>query len=177
MGRTELNCFLDLRFGVMVSWGIATVRSPGGLEEEMRTRAIGREWDRRASRFDADAWARAFKEAGARYVIFIPSHELDFSLSSTSLTDYKSTRDYTREVADACVRHGLAFGLYVHLATGMLKDCNHLLSGARRAEFGRIRLARGRAGRLAGGTRAVCPPCLAVPAAHHGGRPARPASV
>ena len=98
----------------------------------------------KGERFDADAYVRLFKEAGARYVIFIPSHELDFSLSSTSLTDYKSKRDYTREVAEACARKGLAFGLYVHLATGMLKDCNHLLSGGRRAEFGRIRVARGK---------------------------------
>lgn len=142
MPRTELDRFQDLRFGIMVSWGIATVRPRDGLEEEMRTHAIGREWDRRATRFDADAWARAFKEAGARYVIFVPSHELDFSLSRTVLTDYKSERDYTRELAEACARHGLTFGLYVHLATGMLKDCNHLLSGGGRAAFGRRRLAR-----------------------------------
>lgn len=144
MREPRLDRFQDLRFGIFVSWGVATVRRPGGLEEEMRTRAIGRDWDRRATRFDADAWARVFKEAGARYVIFIPSHELDFSLSSTALTDYKSRCDYTREVADACARQGLAFGLYVHLATGMLKDCNHLLSGGRGAEFGRIRVGRGK---------------------------------
>ena len=144
MPSTDLDRFQDLRFGIFVTWGIGTVRQDRPKEEEMRTHAIGRAWDRRATRFDADAWVRAFKQAGARYVIFVPSHELDFSLSRTALTDYRSRRDYTGEVADACARHGLAFGLYVHLATGMLGDSNHLLAGDRLAAFGRIRLARAR---------------------------------
>lgn len=147
MPRIEPERFQDLRFGIMVSWDIATVRPGDGLETEMRTHAIGKEWDRRATRFDADAWTRAFKEAGARYVIFVPSHELDFSLSRTVLTDYKSERDYTQEVAEACARHELTFGLYVRLATG---DAEGLQSPPVRCQPRGARSSPAGAGKIAG---------------------------
>ena len=64
------------------------------------------------TKFDADEWARTFKAAGARYVIFTTKHHDGFCMFDSKLTDYDimSTpfkRDVCKELADACHRHGL----------------------------------------------------------------------
>ncbi|OVE82719.1 hypothetical protein BVY04_00175 [bacterium M21] len=62
--------------------------------------------------FDADSWARTFKEAGARYVVFTIKHHDGFCMYDSKYTDYDimSTpygKDVAKEVADACHKHGL----------------------------------------------------------------------
>jgi len=148
-----LERFQNNRFGIFVTWtlfsGLYERKMQAGgwgsiMQEEMRTGAIARQWDARADAFDADTWARTFKEAGARYVIFVPSHALDFALLNTRQTNYKSQRDYTGELAQACARYGLDLCIYVHLATGLLREYNHLL-GRDNLAFGRVRVERGAA--------------------------------
>ena len=150
--RTQaLERLQDLRFGIMVTWilfsGMGKEKEAAGgwgalaLDEE-RNRDLARNFRKRASRFDADAWARAFKEAGARYIVFVPSHMLDFSLSRTRLNEFNAGRDYTGELAEACRKQGLIFGLYIHLATGMLRKYKASL-GRRKAVFGKARVELG----------------------------------
>lgn len=146
-----LNKLQDLRFGIMITWilfsGMGKEKDAAGgwgalTHDEERNRELARTFSKRASRFDADEWARVFKDAGARYVVFVPSHMLDFSLSRTSLNDFNAGRDYTGELADACRKQGLVFGLYIHLATGMLYKYNGCL-GRRNEVFGKARVELG----------------------------------
>ena len=62
--------------------------------------------------FDADAWARTFKDAGAGYVVFTAKHHDGFCMFDSAFTDYDIMatpfrRDVAKELADACRRHGL----------------------------------------------------------------------
>jgi alpha-L-fucosidase len=73
--------------------------------------------------FDPGKWAKAFKAAGARYVIYTTKHHDGFCLFDTKHTDFKVTdkgcpfstspkANMAKEVFDACRKEGLAVGAY-----------------------------------------------------------------
>lgn len=68
--------------------------------------------------FDADEWARIFKESGMRYVVITAKHHDGFALFKSGVTDYNVVdgspfrRDIIKELEQACHRHGLKFGVY-----------------------------------------------------------------
>jgi len=72
--------------------------------------------------FDADEWARVFKAAGMRYVVMGAKHHEGFALFKSEASAFNVVdgspfkRDIIRELADACVRHGLKFGIYYSYA-------------------------------------------------------------
>lgn len=62
--------------------------------------------------FDADAWVRTFKDAGAGYIIFTTKHHDGFCMFDSKFTDYDimSTpfaRDIAKELSAACHRQGI----------------------------------------------------------------------
>lgn len=74
-------------------------------------------------KFDADAWVRAAKDAGMRYIVVTTKHHDGFLLWDSATTDLdlmgtpfgKAGRDPLRELAQACQRHGIRLGLYFSL--------------------------------------------------------------
>ena len=71
-----------------------------------------------AERFDAEAIARLAVDAGMRYLVMVAKHHDGFCIYDTAYTAFNSVRgaparrDLVREMADACARHGLVFGVY-----------------------------------------------------------------
>lgn len=70
------------------------------------------------SEFDADEWAKTFKDSGIRYVVITSKHHDGFALFK-SMVSYYNIVDYTpfkrdiiKELSDACHRQGLKFGVY-----------------------------------------------------------------
>jgi alpha-L-fucosidase len=75
------------------------------------------------AKFDPAKWARAFRDGGAKYVIYTTKHHDGFCLFDTAHTDFKVTdkscpfssnarSNLVREVFDACRAQGLAVGAY-----------------------------------------------------------------
>lgn len=70
------------------------------------------------SEFDADAWAKVFKDAGMRYVVITSKHHDGFALFKSSVSPYNIVdgtdfkRDIIKELSEACHRNGLKFGVY-----------------------------------------------------------------
>ena len=73
----------------------------------------------RAEHFDAEAWAKLFKDAGAQYVVPVAEHHDGFSMDDSGLSDLTVVkmgpkRDTLGELAKAVRGEGLHFGLSSH---------------------------------------------------------------
>ena len=70
------------------------------------------------SEFDADEWAKTFKDSGIRYVVITSKHHDGFALFKSMVSHYNIVdytpfkRDIIKELSEACHRQGLKFGVY-----------------------------------------------------------------
>ena len=69
------------------------------------------------ARFDPDAWAEAFRAAGARYVVFVTKHHDGYCLWPSKVANprrpgWASPRDCVGELARAVRARGMRFGVY-----------------------------------------------------------------
>jgi len=93
------------------------------------------------NRFDADQWVRDFKEVGASHVVFYDKWIDGLVFHDTKTTNFKTKRDFVRELAAACQRGGLPLVFYFNaLSDGnpefnewslMDKQGNPIVFGAR----------------------------------------------
>jgi alpha-L-fucosidase len=135
-GKTRdqrLDWFRQARFGVFVHWGPYSVLggqwkgqpNPGYSEHIMRVARIPRQTykDEVAARFrpdayDARAWVRMMKQAGAGYVILTAKHHDGFALWPSQASDYNIAkvsgfpRDPLAELVQAARAEGLKVGFY-----------------------------------------------------------------
>jgi alpha-L-fucosidase len=129
----RLKWWREARFGLFIHWGPVSLQgteigwSRGG--ERRGYGSHGTEipvgiYDNlyqqfNPTNFNADAWVATAKAAGMKYLVFTSRHHDGFSEFDTQADDYKITspdspfrRDVVKELADACHRAGLRFGLY-----------------------------------------------------------------
>ena len=68
--------------------------------------------------FNADEWIRLAKDAGMKYFVFTSKHHDGFAMFRSKADPFNVVdatpfrRDVVEELANACARHGLKFGLY-----------------------------------------------------------------
>lgn len=132
----------NAKFGIFIHWGLYSVPAfanewysrnmyqPGSPEFAHHVATYGPQTRFgykdfiplfRAERFDAPAWARLFREAGARYVVPVAEHHDGFPIYDSNLTDWCAAkmgpkRDLLGELARAIRAEGLHFGTSTHRA-------------------------------------------------------------
>jgi alpha-L-fucosidase len=127
----RLEWFRHDKFGLFIHWGLYSIpagywkgqRSPGiGEWVQHRMKIPNAEYAQLAQwfnpiRFDADAWAQLAVDAGMKYVVITSKHHDGFALFKSShpfnvvdATPFK--RDIIKELAEACAKRGLRFGVY-----------------------------------------------------------------
>jgi alpha-L-fucosidase len=134
----RLAWWREARFGMFIHWGLYAqwgchYPGPDGAllngrtEHMMRHLQIPRvEYAKIANvfnpvKFDADEWARIARDAGMKYMIITSKHHDGFAMFNSPSNDYNIVkrspwaRDPIRELADACRRNGLQFGVYYSL--------------------------------------------------------------
>lgn len=136
----NLEAWQDLKFGVIIHWGIYSAIGQGGSWSLHRER-LGDftdpppDWEGTleayhswyydqartfsGDEFDADQWARECAGAGMRYVVFTAKHHDGFCLFDSAYTNLKATaedaglgRDVFSEVVTAFRHKGLQTGVY-----------------------------------------------------------------
>lgn len=113
------------KFGLMFHWGIYSLVGKG--ESMMETDSVPiAHYAKLAgqfnpSRFDAEAWVKAAKGAGARYVVFTAKSHDGFCMFDSKLTTFDVVdatpyaKDTLKALADACHRAGLRLVVYYSL--------------------------------------------------------------
>lgn len=128
----RMGWWRDARFGMFIHWGVYAV--PAGIYQDKPVPGIG-EWimnkgkipmaeyqkfakDFNPVKYDADAWVRAAKDAGMKYIIITTKHHDGFTLFDTKANGWsvvKATpygKDLIKPLADACRKHGIKLGFY-----------------------------------------------------------------
>jgi alpha-L-fucosidase len=127
----ELQWFRDAKYGMFLhfglstyknvdlSWGICEVRKApdGGSGPYPKS-----EWETwpdefKIPEFDAEKLVKTAQDAGMKYIVVVAKHHDGFHLWDTEHSDFKVTntpfaRDFLKEIADACHRQGMKFGIY-----------------------------------------------------------------
>lgn len=135
--------YQDAKFGIFIHWGAYSV--PGYGNEWYPREMYNAEKSRRgiyqhhletygkpsefgykdfiplfkAARFDAESWAKLFRDAGAKYVIPVAEHHDGFPMYDSDYTEWNAAkmgpkRDIIGELSKAVRGEGLTFGLSSH---------------------------------------------------------------
>lgn len=143
----KLHHWQDLKFGILLHWGIYSV--PGIVEswsicdEDWITRDTTRTYQQyldwyfgladefRPTRFDPAQWATVARQAGMKYMIFTTKHHDGFCMYDSHETDYTITRhafkddprcDVLRHVLDAFRQQDFMIGTYFSKADWHSQD-------------------------------------------------------
>lgn len=139
---TVPDWYIDGKFGIFIHWGVYAVPGFGNewyprnmyeygspeYNHHIATYGPHTEFGYKdfipqftAANYDPAAWARLFKEAGARFVVPVAEHHDGFAMYDTALSEWCATkmgpkRDLIGELADATRAEGMVFGLSSHRA-------------------------------------------------------------
>ena len=114
--------FVNERFGIFLHWGIYASYAQG--EWYLNNGKLNKDEYRKAAsgfypaNYNAEEWAKAFKDAGAGYVTITSRHHDGFSMYDTKASDYnivKATpygKDVIKELDEACLKEGLKLQFY-----------------------------------------------------------------
>jgi alpha-L-fucosidase len=128
----RLDWWHEAKFGLFIHWGLYSI--PAGYWKGESVYGIG-EWimqngqipvadyaalasEFQPAEFDADEWVLIAKNAGMQYLIVTAKHHDGFAMFATDASPFNIMdaspfrRDPIKELADACGRHGLKFGIY-----------------------------------------------------------------
>ncbi len=132
--------YKDAKFGIFIHWGVYSVPAFGnewyprnmyneGTDEFKHHIATYGPQAKfgykdfipmfKAERFDPAAWAKLFKDAGAKYVVPVVEHHDGFAMYDSGLSDWTVAkmgprRDTSGELAKAVRAEGLHFGVSTH---------------------------------------------------------------
>lgn len=128
----RMKWWTEARFGMFIHWGPVSLKGTEiGWSRGGERRGVGgtgevpvEVYDNlyksfNPTKFDAKKWVKIAKDAGMKYLVFTSRHHDGFSMFDSKLSDYRITsplspfgRDVVKELADACHKAGLRFGIY-----------------------------------------------------------------
>ena len=117
----DLTWFQTARFGMFIHFGVYALQRNGEWVMNADNISVEDYWELTerftADRLDVDAWVRAARDAGMKYMVLTTKHHDGFCLWDTRTTDFNAAkigprRDIVRAFVDACRRYEMRVGLY-----------------------------------------------------------------
>jgi alpha-L-fucosidase len=118
----RMKWFRDARFGIFIHWGVYSVPAHGewymnNAKVPVATyKAFAKDFT--ADKYDPQAWAQLFADAGAKYMVITAKHHDGFTMYDSKYSDWNvvkatpAARDLIQPLADAVRAKGIKFGLY-----------------------------------------------------------------
>ncbi len=130
----RMKWYTDARFGMFIHWGVYS-QLDGEYKGKKQKDPKG-EWIMRnlkipvdeyvknvackfnPTKFNADKWVKAAADAGMKYIVITTKHHDGFAMFKSETSRYNIVdttafkRDVIKEIADACGKYGLKFGVY-----------------------------------------------------------------
>ncbi len=139
---TVPDWYIDGKFGIFIHWGLYAVPAfsnewyprnmylQGTKEFEHHVATYGPQAEFgykdfiplfKAEKYDPDAWAQLFHEAGAKFVVPVAEHHDGFAMYDTALSEWCAAkmgpqRDLIGDLANAVRARGMVFGISSHRA-------------------------------------------------------------
>ncbi len=139
--KLRMKWWTEARFGMFIHWGIYSV--PAGIYQGKDVPGLGEwimnkgkipmaEYQKYApqfnpTKFDADKIVMLAKQAGMKYIVITAKHHDGFAMFKSKASDFNIfdatpyKRDVIKEMARACARNEIKFGVYYSQA----QDWNH----------------------------------------------------
>ncbi|MEQ9304608.1 MAG: alpha-L-fucosidase, partial [Marinoscillum sp.] len=129
----RLEWWAEARFGMFIHWGLYAHdgchwNGQYGRSEHMmmKLQIPIKEYERIADdfnpiKFDAEEWVKIAKSAGMKYMVITAKHHDGYAMFDSPSSDYdivdhsKWKQDPVKQLAEACKKHGLKFGVYYSL--------------------------------------------------------------
>jgi alpha-L-fucosidase len=128
----KMEWWKEAKFGMFIHWGIFSVPAgeyngkeiDGYAEWLMNNAKVPvTEYEKYAAQFnptdfDADSWVKLAKEAGMKYIVITSKHHDGFAMFDSKVSTYDIIdatpfkTDVIKEMAEACKKHNMPFGLY-----------------------------------------------------------------
>lgn len=121
VSENPFQWFDEARLGMFVHWGVYSVPARGEwvmFRERIPPKEYVKfaEGFRQPADFTPEQWILLAKRMGAKYAVLTTRHHDGFALWDTKTTDFNAKRvtgrDYVREFAEACRKHGIKVGFY-----------------------------------------------------------------
>ena len=129
--KKDLEWFTAARYGMFIhfglstykgkdlSWGVCQTRKPPDKGSGPYPESEWTKWSQKFifEEFSAEEWIEIAHRAGMKYIVTIAKHHDGFHMWDSKYSDFKVTntpygRDYLKEIADACHKSGMKFGIY-----------------------------------------------------------------
>jgi alpha-L-fucosidase len=131
-GQPDTRWFQEAKFGLFIHWGLYSGLGNTWREKNYygsgewimnRAKIPAAEYEKLAAsfnpvNFDADAWARFARDAGARYVVITAKHHEGFAMYRSKVSPFNIVdatpyqKDPMAALAEATRREGVKFGFY-----------------------------------------------------------------
>ena len=132
--QDRMKWWRDARFGMFIHWDMSSVAGTEISWSRKGPKPLDGPWGSPAgtggdpvydnlyksfnpSQFNAKQWVDLAKKTGMKYLVFTAKHHGGFSMWDTKYSDYSIMntpfkRDVIKELADACHKAGIHFGIY-----------------------------------------------------------------
>jgi alpha-L-fucosidase len=139
--QNKMQWWKEAKFGLFIHWGVYSV--PAGYWNGKPVAGIG-EWimnrgkipmadyqklpaQFNPTKFNAEEWVKMAKDAGMKYIVITSKHHDGFAMFKSNASSFNIVdatpfkRDIIKELAEACKKYDIKFGLYYSQA----QDWNH----------------------------------------------------
>ncbi len=131
--NSKLAWFQDAKFGMFIHWGVYSKlagewngKSGFGEFIMLSAKIPISQYEQVAKtlnpvEYNAEKWVLAAKQAGMQYIVITAKHHEGFAMFNSPSNPYNIVnfsafkRDPIKELADACRKHGVKFGVYYSL--------------------------------------------------------------